>query len=132
MVDVRLLIIDPYEPSRSGLAALLAFEGHDVTAAATVAAGIEEARRDGYDAIVTEVINREELSASELLSQLREADPQARIIVASGVIGCEALFEMARQPQNPAAEARAGADHCVAKPVDTRSLFALIEHRAAS
>ena len=129
MISMHLLVIDPYEPSRTGLAALLRLEGHQVSAVATLSAGFEEAQRDAHDAILTEVFTREALPVGELLARLREADPGAQIIVTSGVIGCEALFELARQPTNPAAEALACADHCLSKPVDAESLFALIEHR---
>lgn len=125
---MHLLLIEPHEGSRRGLAALLRLEGHEVISAASPALGLEEALRDRHDAIVTEVFTHES-SAAELLDRLRQAEPQARIIATSGVFGCEEYFESA---PNPAAEARARADHCVAKPVDLDRLLELISPPTAS
>ena len=123
-----MLLIEPHRGSRNALAALLELEGHRVITAANPATGLVEARWHEFDYILTEVVTPGALSAGDLIAGLRAADPEARIIVTSTVVDCDVLFELSPLLENPEAQARAaGADHCIAKPLDLDQLIELIE-----
>jgi two-component system response regulator HydG len=112
----RVLIVDDEASARSGLEKLLRQEGYSVDAAADGAAALELAAERPPDIVVTD-LKMPRMDGIELLSKLRDQDPDLPVIVvtAFGDVG-SAVQAM-----------RSGAEDYLTKPVDFDALVLAIE-----
>ncbi|MFT3728159.1 MAG: response regulator [Terricaulis sp.] len=115
----RICVIDDDTFARNALTLALEDAGYEVIPAPGAAAGFDAVRRNGADAIVTDM-NMPGTGGAELITQAREAWPKMPIIAMSGsnVFGERPLTEVAKDR---------GADAALAKPFAVRELTAVLE-----
>jgi DNA-binding response OmpR family regulator len=115
----RICLIDDDTFARNALTLALEDAGYEVMAAPGAAAGFDAVRRNGADAIVTDM-NMPGTDGAELITQAREAWPKMPIVAISGssVVGERALTDVAKDR---------GANAALAKPFNVRELTVLLE-----
>ncbi len=92
----RVLIIDDNDTMREGMAVTLKKSGHDVAAFRNGADGIAAYKAKGADVVVTD-LKMEGIDGLEVVRQLREADPQAIVIMVTGHGTIEVAVEAMRR-----------------------------------
>lgn len=119
--DRRLLIVDDDEPFRKRLARAMEKRGFEVNTVATVAEGVELARRDQPPYAVFD-LRLTDGSGLDIVGELREARPDARIIVLTGYGNIATAV----------AAVKAGAIDYLPKPSDADAVAAaLLDHEDA-
>ena len=115
----RICLIDDDTFARNALTLALEDAGYQVVSAPGAAAGFDAVRRNGADAIVTDM-NMPGTDGAELISQARAAWPKMPIIAISGssVVGARSLTDLARDR---------GANAALAKPFHVRELTSVLE-----
>jgi two-component system, response regulator RegA len=119
--DRRLLIVDDDEPFRKRLARAMEKRGFEVTTVATVAEGVNLARDDPPPYAVFD-LRLTDGSGLDIVGELREARPDARIIVLTGYGNIATAV----------AAVKAGAIDYLPKPSDADAVAAaLLDHEDA-
>ena len=119
--DVRLLIVDDDEPFRKRLARAMEKRGFEVSSVATVAEGVDLARRYMPRYAVLD-LRLTDGSGLDIVSELRGACPNARIIVLTGYGNIATAV----------AAVKAGAIDYLPKPSDADAVAAaLLDHEDA-
>lgn len=119
--DRRLLIVDDDEPFRKRLARAMEKRGFVVDTVATVAEGVELARRDQPPYAVFD-LRLTDGSGLDIVGELRQARPDARIIVLTGYGNIATAV----------AAVKAGAIDYLPKPSDADAVAAaLLDHEDA-
>jgi two-component system response regulator RegA len=119
--DRRLLIVDDDEPFRKRLARAMEKRGFEVSTVATVAEGVELARRDQPPYAVFD-LRLADGSGLDIVGELRDARPDARIIVLTGYGNIATAV----------AAVKAGAIDYLPKPSDADAVAAaLLDHEDA-
>ncbi|HVV33610.1 MAG TPA: response regulator [Vitreimonas sp.] len=115
----RICLIDDDTFARNALTLALEDAGYQVVSAPGAAAGFDAVRRNGADAIVTDM-NMPGTDGAELITQARAAWPKMPIVAISGssVVGERALTDVAKDR---------GANAALAKPFPVRDLTAVLE-----
>ena len=115
-IGARVLVVDDDAFARSGIARLLAGEGHAVETAPDGATALKLAAARPPDIVVTD-LKMPGMDGIALLQKLHEQDPDLPVIVATAAADlASAVLAM-----------RAGAEDCVAKPIDFDALTLIIE-----
>ena len=115
-IGSRVLVVDDDAFARSGIARLLAGEGHAVETAPDAAAALKLAAARPPDIVVTD-LKMPGMDGIALLQKLHEQDPDLPVIVATAAADlASAVLAM-----------RAGAEDYVAKPIDFDALTLIIE-----
>jgi two-component system response regulator HydG len=112
----RVLVVDDEASARSGLARLLASDGHTVETAENAAVALELAAARSPDVVITDV-KMPGMDGITLLQKLHELDAGLPVIVAT------AIADLASAVQ----AMRAGAEDFVAKPIDYDALSLMLE-----
>lgn len=115
----RICLIDDDTFARNALTLALEDAGYQVMPAPGAAAGFDAVRRNGADAIVTDM-NMPGTDGAELITQARAAWPKMPIVAISGssVIGERSLTDVAKDR---------GADAALSKPFRMRELTTVLE-----
>jgi CheY-like chemotaxis protein len=115
----RICLIDDDTFARNALTLALEDAGYQVVSAPGAAAGFDAVRRNGADAIVTDM-NMPGTDGAELITQARAAWPKMPIVAISGssVVGERALTDVAKDR---------GANAALAKPFAVRELTDVLE-----
>ena len=115
----RICLIDDDTFARNALTLALEDAGYEVMPAPGAAAGFDAVRRNGADAIVTDM-NMPGTGGAELIAQARAAWPDMPIAAISGssIVGERPLTEVARDR---------GADAALSKPFPVRDLTSVLE-----
>ncbi|HEX8705584.1 MAG TPA: response regulator, partial [Myxococcaceae bacterium] len=108
----QILVVDDESDIRQLLREMLAFEGHEVTEAASGAEALERLRKVAFDLVVTDV-RMPAMGGLELLRRVREASPSTEVIVATAYAELETAIECLR----------AGAFDLLRKPFQLQELF---------
>lgn len=108
---LKILMIDDDRNTRDAVASMLRPDGHEVTLAATAAAGVDLARNSTFDIIITDRAMPDS-SGEEVARKIREAKPELPIIMATGFADM-----MQEQKENPF-----GVDTLISKPVNPKTL----------
>jgi CheY-like chemotaxis protein len=110
----KILIVDDEETDRVGLAGILERAGHEVTMAADGNEALGLYMRERVDVVVTDMVmpGKDGLG---LISALKQVDPNAKIIAASG-----------RSRSQLEASTIFGADAVLTKPIDPERLLATV------
>ena len=113
----RALVIDDDKLALDLLTFYLTSEGFKVDTAATGAKGLEFAKSNEYDIILTD-LNLPDFNGIEMVSKSKEISPSTEIIVVTGEYSVEKALEATR----------VGAFDYVVKPVDPEKLFVGIKN----
>jgi len=115
----RICLIDDDTFARNALTLALEDAGYEVMPAPGAAAGFDAVRRNGADAIVTDM-NMPGTGGAELIMQARQAWPQMPIVAISGssAVGERSLTDVARDR---------GANAALSKPFAVGELTAVLE-----
>lgn len=115
----RICLIDDDIFARNALTLALEDAGYEVMPAPGAAAGFDAVRRNGADAIVTDM-NMPGTGGAELIAQAREAWPTIPIVAISGssIVGERPLTDVAKDR---------GANAALAKPFAVRELTVVLE-----
>ncbi len=113
----KALVIDDDKVSLDLLTFQLKSEGFDVNAALTGAKGLEYAKDNEYDIILTD-LNLPDINGIEMVRRSKEISPQTEIIVVTGFDSAEKAIEATR----------VGAFDYIVKPVDFEKLFVGIKN----
>jgi DNA-binding response OmpR family regulator len=111
---MKVLVIDDDDRIRRMVAKVLSADGHQVTCASDGAAGIAAFRREGPDAVVTDIIMPEQEGIETIVTMRRER-PATKIIAISGG-GRMGDIELLRMAQ------LLGADDVIPKPFRAHEL----------
>jgi two-component system NtrC family sensor kinase len=111
----HILIVDDEHDIRRLLREMLAFEGHEVTEAASGAEALELLRKAAFDLVVTDV-RMPAMGGLELLHRVREASPSTEVIVATAYAELDTAIECLR----------AGAFDLLRKPFNLQELFTCV------
>ena len=111
----RVLVIDDDAVSRDIIRDLLESAGHAVTESSTSEEGIATYKQEGADLVVADLYMPEK-GGLDVIGKLVGADPDARVIVVSGIDLREKLdiFQLAKQ---------LGALHTLPKPIEPESFL---------
>ncbi len=112
----NILVIDDKGSMREMLSASLTAEGHEVDAADSGAAGVERSRKKQYDIVLTD-LKMPDLSGLDVLSQVKESNPGAAVILMTAYGTIEIAVEAMKR----------GAYDFLQKPFDSNHLQVLIE-----
>lgn len=112
----RILVVDDEPAARTGLERILGGEGYLATSAANGEEAIEVAKREAFDAVVTD-LRMPGISGIELIAELRELSPHVPVVVATAFGDVQSAVQAMR----------AGADDYVTKPVDLDSLSLVLK-----
>lgn len=114
----RILLIEDNHAVRNVMRLVLSTAGHSVTEACNGAEGLKCFACDGADLVITDIV-MPETEGLEVLMELRQARPRARIIAISGGIRENPMqvLEVARIM---------GATKVLAKPFSNASLLAAV------
>lgn len=121
----RVLLVEPYSGGRRVLAELLRQDGCIVTEAEDKNGALAFARFRAFDAVVTDIVFPDRQPHEHFIHELRSHQPDAAIIVVSGLVGCQRLTALGFDDPLPRVR-RGGADRCFAKPIDVHRLLAAI------
>jgi DNA-binding NtrC family response regulator len=116
MSEQHLLVIDDEQAQRDTLAGFLRKQGYSVSVAANGQEGLEQARKNALDLVITD-LRMPVLGGLELLSALREEQPHLGVIIVTAYGDMETVV----------AAMRAGAFTFLAKPLDLDQLLVNIE-----
>ncbi|HLL03018.1 MAG TPA: response regulator [Myxococcaceae bacterium] len=111
----QILIVDDESDIRRLLREMLAFEGHEVTEAASGLEALERLRKVAFDLVVTDV-RMPAMGGLELLRRVREASPSTEVIVATAYAELDTALECLR----------AGAFDLLRKPFNLQELFSCV------
>jgi two-component system NtrC family sensor kinase len=111
----QILIVDDEKDIRRLLKEMLAFEGHEVTEAASGAEALERLHKAPFDLVVTDV-RMPSMGGLELLRRVREVSPSTEVIVATAYAELDTALECMR----------AGAFDLLRKPFNLQELFTCI------
>jgi CheY-like chemotaxis protein len=114
-----VLIVEEDAPMRDMMVAMLRGEGIEVTSADNVDAAVEVLRRDGFDAVLSDV-GMHGKGGFELLKLVRALELSIPVILMTS-FGDPAVDDRAR---------RAGASGCLSKPFGLEELQAALERAA--
>jgi PAS domain S-box-containing protein len=113
----RVLLVEDHEPTLLVLQKLLVRNGHDVTTASSVAAGIEAAEKGGNFEVLVSDLGLPDGTGLELMAQLRDRDAGLRGIALSGY-GMESDLIRSRE---------AGFQKHLVKPVNLQQLLQAVD-----
>jgi CheY-like chemotaxis protein len=116
-----VLIIEPYPPGRRALERVLLDEGLQPTSCETRSRALTLARTCRFDGIVTDVVFPDRTPCGGFIGQLNQLQPQARLVVVSGMVGCEGLRAFGVD-DCVARALRNGAHACLPKPIVVSNL----------
>lgn len=115
----KILLIDDVAGVRASIRMILKRAGHDVEEADGGRSGINKARADRFDIVITDILMPEQ-DGIETIRQLRELPHRPRIIAVSGggtLVGTDDALTFARDL----------ADACLEKPFDSATLLRAID-----
>ncbi len=112
----NILVIDDKGSMREMLSASLTADGHEVDAADSGQAGVERSKRKQYDVVLTD-LKMPDLSGLDVLSQVKESNPAAAVIMMTAYGTIETAVEAMKR----------GAFDFLQKPFDSDHLQVLIE-----
>jgi DNA-binding response OmpR family regulator len=118
----RILFVDDEPAIRATLPAILKREGFDVTAAATVAAGLRYISERKFDALLADLNIGTAGDGFTLVSAMRRTQPDAVTIILTGFPDFETALEAIRKQ----------VDDYLTKPADIPSLVAKIKEKIAN
>ena len=111
----RILVVDDEAAARTGLERILGGEGYLATSAANGEEAIEVAKREAFDAVITD-LRMPGISGIELIAELRELSPHVPVVVATAFGDVQSAVQAMR----------AGADDYVTKPFSPKELVARV------
>lgn len=115
----QILVIDDDEGIRNLLRTILGNAGHAVVEAENGFVGVARYQEHSVDLVITDII-MPEMDGIELIAEIRNMDPKARIIVmASGGRGLSAEFTL-----NVAEDF--GVDRSISKPFTSRDILKIV------
>ncbi len=112
----QLLVVEDDDSLREVLTFNLEEAGFEVTAVASGTEGLEAYDADAFDVVITD-LRMPEIDGMELLDRLVERDPLAVVVMVTAFGSKDRAIEAMRR----------GAFHYVEKPVNKRTLLAVIE-----
>ena len=115
----RILIVDDAEAERLLLSSILVNAGYEVRFAKEGHSALAKWNSGSFDLVVTDLA-MPRLDGLQLIQEIRQADPSARIIAISGV-----------RPDQLGLALEYGAVDALYKPVDPRKLLKAIEEALA-
>lgn len=78
--DIKILVVDDEEHTRLGYAEVLRLEDYDVDVAENGAAGLEMAKKNRYDVIITD-LRMPEMDGTMFIENLRKFDQDVKVVV---------------------------------------------------
>lgn len=112
----NILVIDDKDSMREMLKASLAADGYDVETAETGDVGVARSREKHFDVILTD-LRMPDISGMDVLSQVRQVDPDSAVIVMTAYGTIETAVEAMKK----------GAFDFLQKPFDTGHLRMIVE-----
>lgn len=80
MEKKRILVVDDEQNSREGLTKILMKEGYEVIAAESGETALEEAKKQDFDLVITD-LRMPEISGIDVLEKIREEKPDIGVII---------------------------------------------------
>lgn len=78
--DIKILVVDDEEHTRLGYAEVLRLEDYDVDVAENGAVGLEMAKKNRYDVIITD-LRMPEMDGTMFIENLRKFDQDVKVVV---------------------------------------------------
>jgi two-component system response regulator (stage 0 sporulation protein F) len=78
--DIKILVVDDEEHTRLGYAEVLRLEDYDVDVAENGAVGLEMAKKNSYDVIITD-LRMPEMDGTMFIENLRKFDQDVKVVV---------------------------------------------------
>lgn len=78
--DIKILVVDDEEHTRLGYAEVLRLEDYDVDVAENGAVGLEMAKKNRYDVIITD-LRMPEMDGTVFIENLRKFDQDVKVVV---------------------------------------------------
>jgi len=80
MEKKRILVVDDEQNSREGLTKILMKEGYEVVAAESGETALDEAKKQDFDLVITD-LRMPEISGIDVLEKIREEKPDIGVII---------------------------------------------------
>ena len=116
-VKARILVVDRERSSIDELKTILSNNGYEVVSAMTGREGIEQASRDVFDVIISDLL-LPDMSGLDLLSRIKQSEPDVKVYLMGTHITPAVILESVNR----------GAYDLLYKPFVASSIIHMIEH----